>query len=87
MVNCIPKLGGQFELEWGGQFAPKLMVNLHWNRVVNLTGFSMHVAGNWKISIVKEDTDRFIVSVLFFNENISNDTRKKVPPILLKGTA
>ena len=27
-----PKLGGQFELEWGGQFAPKL--------VVNLTGFS-----------------------------------------------
>ena len=43
MVNCIPKLGGQFELEWGGQFAPKLMVNLHWNRVVNLTGFSNKV--------------------------------------------
>ena len=35
-----PKLGGQFELESGGQFAPKLVVNLHWNRVVNLTGFS-----------------------------------------------
>lgn len=48
---------------------------------------ALHVAGNWKISIVKEDTDRFIISVLFFNENISNDTRKKVPPILLKGTA
>ncbi len=40
MVNCTPKLGGQFELESGGQFAPKLVVNLHWNRVVNLTGFS-----------------------------------------------
>ena len=32
MINCTPKLGGQFELESGGQFAPKL--------VVNLTGFS-----------------------------------------------
>ncbi|WP_426092978.1 hypothetical protein [Flavobacterium sp. DSR3-2] len=40
MVNCTPKSGGQFELESGGQFAPKLVVNLHWNRVVNLTGFS-----------------------------------------------
>ena len=35
-----PELGGQFELEWGGQFTPKLVVNLHWNRMVNLTGFS-----------------------------------------------
>jgi len=40
MINCTPKSGGQFELESGGQFAPKLVVNLHWNRVVNLTGFS-----------------------------------------------
>ena len=40
MINCTPKLGGQFELESGGQFAPKLVVNLHWNRMVNLTGFS-----------------------------------------------
>jgi hypothetical protein len=40
MVNCTPKSGGQFALESGGQFAPKLVVNLHWNRVVNLTGFS-----------------------------------------------
>jgi len=40
MINCTPKLGGQFELESGGQFAPKLVVNLNWNRVVNLTGFS-----------------------------------------------
>jgi hypothetical protein len=35
-----PKLGGQFELESGGQFAPEMMVNLHWKVVVNLTGFS-----------------------------------------------
>ena len=35
-----PKLGGQFELESGGQFAPIWVVNLHWKVVVNLTGFS-----------------------------------------------
>lgn len=42
VFNCqfTPKLGGQFELESGGQFTPKLVVNLHWNAVVNLTGFS-----------------------------------------------
>ena len=39
-----PKLGGQFELESGGQFAPELVVNLHWKVVVNLTGFSTHEA-------------------------------------------
>jgi hypothetical protein len=43
MINCTPKSGGQFELESGGQFAPKLVVNLHWNRVVNLTGFSIYL--------------------------------------------
>ncbi|MFV8334697.1 hypothetical protein ACNQF7_01280 [Flavobacterium sp. RSP29] len=48
---------------------------------------ALHVAGNWKISIAKEDTDRLIVSVLFFNDSIGDDARKKVPPILLKGTA
>ncbi|MBG6188270.1 glycoside hydrolase domain-containing protein [Flavobacterium sp. CAN_S2] len=37
-----PKLGGQFELESGGQFAPELVVNLHWKVVVNLTGFSIN---------------------------------------------
>jgi hypothetical protein len=42
VFNCqfTPKLGGQFELESGGQFTPKLVVNLHWKVVVNLTGFS-----------------------------------------------
>ncbi|OYX82527.1 MAG: hypothetical protein B7Y83_14455, partial [Flavobacteriales bacterium 32-34-25] len=38
--------GGQFELESGGQFAPELMVNLHWKLVVNLTGFSTLL---WKL--------------------------------------
>ncbi len=37
-----PKLGGQFELESGGQFTPELVVNLHWKVVVNLTGFSRY---------------------------------------------
>ena len=35
-----PKLGGHFELESDGQFTPKLVVNLHWKLVVNLTVFS-----------------------------------------------
>ncbi|OXB10205.1 prtrc system protein e [Flavobacterium plurextorum] len=48
---------------------------------------SLQVAGNWKINIAREDTDRLIVSVLFFNDAIGDDARKKVPPILLKGTA
>jgi len=43
MSNFTPKSGGQFGLESGGQFAPKLVVNLHWNRVVNLTGFSTYI--------------------------------------------
>ncbi|MBG6063312.1 PRTRC genetic system protein E [Flavobacterium sp. CG_9.1] len=48
---------------------------------------ALQVAGNWKINIAKEDTDKLIVSVLFFNDSIGDDARKKVPPILLKGTA
>jgi PRTRC genetic system protein E len=48
---------------------------------------ALQVAGNWKINIAKEDTDRLIVSVLFFNDTVGDEARKKVPPILLKGTA
>jgi hypothetical protein len=48
---------------------------------------ALQVAGNWKINIAKEDTDKLIVSVLFFNDSIGDDARKKIPPILLKGTA
>lgn len=48
---------------------------------------ALQVAGNWTITIAKETTDRLIISVLFFNDTIGDDARKKVPPILLKGTA
>lgn len=48
---------------------------------------SLHVAGNWKINIAKEDADKLIVSVLFYNDSVGDEARKKVPPILLKGTA
>lgn len=48
---------------------------------------ALQVAGNWKINITKEDTDKLIVSVLFYNDTVGDDARKKVPPILLKGTA
>jgi hypothetical protein len=47
-----PKLGGQFELESGGQFAPELVVNLHWKVVVNLTGFS-NLTSQLKKTVVK----------------------------------
>ncbi|MEO7977672.1 prtrc system protein e [Flavobacterium sp.] len=47
---------------------------------------ALQVAGNWKINIAKEDTDKLIVSVLFYNDTVGDDARKKVPPILLKGT-
>jgi PRTRC genetic system protein E len=48
---------------------------------------ALQVAGSWKINIAKEDTEKLIVSVLFFNDTVGDDARKKVPPILLKGTA
>ena len=49
-----PKLGGQFELESGGQFAPELVVNLHWKVVVNLTGFSTWSQKLTRIKIIRE---------------------------------
>ena len=55
-----PKLGGQFELESGGQFAPELVVNLHWKVVVNLTGFSTRISYT-KFNKVRSDT----ISLLF----------------------
>lgn len=48
---------------------------------------SLEVSGNWKINIAKEKDDVLIVSVLLYNDSIGDDARKKVPPILLKGTA
>jgi len=48
---------------------------------------ALQVAGDWKINIAKETADKLVVSVLFFNDTIGDDARKKVPPILLNGTA
>jgi PRTRC genetic system protein E len=48
---------------------------------------AMQVAGDWKITIAKDTTDKLVVAVLFFNDAIGDDARKAVPPILLKGTA
>lgn len=48
---------------------------------------ALQVAGDWKINIAKETADKLIVSVLFFNDTIGDSASKKVPPILLKGTA
>ena len=49
MSNLPQNLGGQFRLELGGQFAPKLMVNLDWKVVVNLTVFSNPIAEKTKV--------------------------------------
>lgn len=48
---------------------------------------ALAVAGDWTISIAKENADTLVVSVLFHNSRIADDARKKVPPILLRGTA
>lgn len=48
---------------------------------------ALQVAGDWKINIAKESAERFVVSVLFYNDKVGDDAAKRVPPILLKGTA
>ena len=48
---------------------------------------ALQVAGDWKINIAKDGSDKLIVSVLFYNEQVGDDARKIIPPILLKGTA
>lgn len=47
---------------------------------------SLNLQGGWNITISNETPERLIVSLLFFNDGIGDDARKKVPPILLKGT-
>ncbi|RKR05132.1 PRTRC genetic system protein E [Flavobacterium sp. 90] len=47
---------------------------------------ALAVAGDWTISIAKENADTLIVSVLFHNSRIGDDARRKVPPILLRGS-
>lgn len=48
---------------------------------------ALQAAGDWKITIAADTHDGFIVSVLFYNELVGDDARRKVPPMLLKGTA
>lgn len=48
---------------------------------------ALAVAGDWTISITKENNDTLIVSVLFHNSRIGDDARRKVPPLLLRGSA
>lgn len=48
---------------------------------------AMQVAGGWKINITKEKEDKLIVSVLYYDDAIGDEARKKLPPMLLKGTA
>lgn len=48
---------------------------------------ALQVAGDWTINIARETGDRLVVSVLFYNNNVGDDARKKVPPIILRGTA
>lgn len=45
------------------------------------------VDGDWKITIAGDKLGGFIVSVLFYNLQVGDDASKKVPPMLLKGTA
>ena len=47
---------------------------------------AQQVAGDWTITIARDTADRYVVSVLFFNNAIGDEARKQVQPILLKGT-
>ncbi|MBS1532554.1 MAG: PRTRC system protein E [Bacteroidetes bacterium] len=46
----------------------------------------LRVAGDWKITIANEEAGRLIVSVHFYNEQVGDEARKLIPPLLLKGT-
>lgn len=48
---------------------------------------ALQVAGDWTINIAGDTAGKLIVSVLFYNDTVGDDARRRVPPILLKGTA
>ncbi|PWA11245.1 hypothetical protein, partial [Flavobacterium laiguense] len=64
----------------GGQFTPKLVVNLHWNGVVNLTGFStlIKTSKNALMSAV-EHNEKNIVDVCIEVKNVLDLTAKLLP--------
>jgi len=46
----------------------------------------LKVQGDWNILIAKEENERIVVSVLFFNNAVGDSAKMKVPPMILKGT-
>ncbi len=47
---------------------------------------ALNVIGDWQITIKTAPSNRMLVSVLFSNDKVSDEARKLIPPMLLKGT-
>jgi len=47
---------------------------------------ALNVQGGWALNITNDVTGKWVVSVLFYNDSVGDDARKRVPPIILKGT-
>lgn len=47
---------------------------------------ALNVVGDWQITIKTAPSNRMLVSVLFTNDKVSDEARKLIPPMLLKGT-
>ncbi|MXN91114.1 PRTRC system protein E [Flavobacterium sp. Sd200] len=47
---------------------------------------ALHVGGGWTINITNNPTGKWVISVLFYNDSVGDDVRKRLPPIILKGT-
>ena len=48
---------------------------------------ALKVEGDWQITVKAGSHNMMLVSVLFKNDKVSDDARKLLPPMLLKGTA
>ena len=48
---------------------------------------SLQVAGGWTINLAMENADRWVVSVLLYNEQVGDEAAKRIPPLVLRGTA
>ncbi len=58
---------------------------MHTNFFETLTGLAAH--GGWKIAVSADKDGGLIVSVLYFNEGTGDDAARRIPPMILKGTA
>jgi PRTRC genetic system protein E len=47
---------------------------------------SLHVEGDWNITIKTSASGRVLVSVLLNNDKTSDNAKKRIPPLILKGT-